>query len=73
MKKKTYKTLAGLLRANGAQQFTMSDFLSGEIYNAGMANMSNSSLPTALCVSCLTASVKRWAVRKESTTRYSTT
>lgn len=32
MKKKTYKTLAGLLRANGAQQFTMSDFLSGEIY-----------------------------------------
>lgn len=32
MKKKTYKTLAGLLGANGAQQFTMSDFLSGEIY-----------------------------------------
>lgn len=32
MKKKTYKTLAGLLRANGAQQFTMNDFLSGEIY-----------------------------------------
>lgn len=32
MKKKTYKTLAGLLRANGEQQFTMSDFLSGEIY-----------------------------------------
>lgn len=32
MKKKTYKTLAGLLRANGAQQFTTSDFLSGEIY-----------------------------------------
>lgn len=33
MKKKTYKTLVGLLRANGAQQFTMSDFLSGQIYN----------------------------------------
>lgn len=33
MKKKTYKTLAGLLRANGEQQFTMSDFLSGQIYN----------------------------------------
>ena len=33
MKKKTYKTLAGLLRANGEQQFTMSDFLGGQIYN----------------------------------------
>ena len=33
MKKRTYKTLAGLLRANGAQQFTMNDFLSGQIYN----------------------------------------
>mgnify|MGYP004644691541 FL=1 len=33
MKKRTYKTLAGLLRANGAQQFTMSDFLSGQIYD----------------------------------------
>ena len=33
MKKKTYKTLAGLLRANGEQQFTMSDFLGGRIYN----------------------------------------
>lgn len=33
MKKRTYKTLAGLLRANGAQQFTMSDFLGGQIYN----------------------------------------
>lgn len=33
MKKKTYKTLAGLLRANGEQQFTMSDFLGGQIYD----------------------------------------
>lgn len=33
MKKRTYKTLAGLLRANGAHQFTMSDFLGGQIYN----------------------------------------
>lgn len=33
MKKKTYKTLAGLLRANGERQFTMSDFLGGQIYN----------------------------------------
>ena len=33
MKKRTYKTLAGLLRANGEQQFTMSDFLGGQIYN----------------------------------------
>lgn len=33
MKKRTYKTLAGLLRANGEQQFTMSDFLGGQIYD----------------------------------------
>ena len=33
MKKRTYKTLVGLLRANGEQQFTMSDFLGGQIYN----------------------------------------
>ena len=33
MKKRTYKTLAGLLRANGEQQFTMSNFLGGQIYN----------------------------------------
>lgn len=33
MKKRTYKTLAGLLRAAGAQQFTMSDFLGGQIYD----------------------------------------
>lgn len=33
MKKKTYKTLAGLLRTNGEQQFTMSDFLGGQIYD----------------------------------------
>jgi hypothetical protein len=33
MKKRTYKTLAGLLRANGEQQFTVSDFLGGQIYD----------------------------------------
>lgn len=33
MKKRTYKTLAGLLRANSEQQFTMSDFLGGQIYD----------------------------------------
>lgn len=33
MKKRTYKTLAGLLRANGEQQFAMSDFLGGQIYD----------------------------------------
>ena len=33
MKKRTYKTLAGLLRANGEQQFTMSVFLGGQIYD----------------------------------------
>ena len=33
MKKRTYKTLAGLLRANGEQQFTMSDFLCRQIYD----------------------------------------
>lgn len=33
MKKRTYKTLAGLLRANGEQLFTMSDFLGGQIYD----------------------------------------
>ena len=34
MKKKTYKTLVGLLRAADAGQFTMNDFLSGQIYVA---------------------------------------
>ena len=33
MKKKTYKTLVGLLRAADAGQFTMNDFLSGQIYD----------------------------------------
>lgn len=32
MKKRTYKTLVGLLRAADAGQFTMNDFLSGQIY-----------------------------------------
>lgn len=33
MKKRTYKTLVGLLRAAGEQQFTMYDFLGGQIYD----------------------------------------
>ena len=33
MKKRTYKTLVGLLRAADAGQFTMNDFLSGQIYD----------------------------------------
>ena len=33
MKKRTYKTLVGLLRAADAGEFTMNDFLSGQIYN----------------------------------------
>lgn len=33
MKKRTYKTLAGLLRASGKKQFTMDDFLSGQVYD----------------------------------------
>lgn len=32
MKKRTYKTLAGLLRAYDKKQFTMDDFLSGQVY-----------------------------------------
>lgn len=33
MKKRTYKTLVGLLRASGKKQFTMDDFLSGHVYD----------------------------------------
>lgn len=33
MKKRTYKTLVGLLRAAGEQRFTMYDFLGGQIYD----------------------------------------
>ena len=33
MKKRTYKTLVGLLRAADAGQFTMTDILSGQIYD----------------------------------------
>lgn len=33
MKKRTYKTLVGLLRAADVRQFTMSDFLGGQIYD----------------------------------------
>lgn len=33
MKKRTYKTLVGLLRAADVRQFTMNDFLCGQIYD----------------------------------------
>ena len=34
MRTRKYKTLVGMLRATGTKQFSLSDFLSGQVYNA---------------------------------------
>ena len=72
MKKRTYKTLAGLLRAYDKKQFTMDDFLSkrkvydrksGEWIDFELTDDALRELSDGFCC----------AARKESTTRYSTT
>jgi hypothetical protein len=73
MKKRTYKTLVGLLRAADAGQFTMNDFLSGQIYDNKHYKWRPFELTDSALRELSDGSVKRWAVRKESTTRYSTT
>ena len=74
MKKRTYKTLAGLLRAYDKKRFTMDDFLSkrkiydrksGEWIDFELTDDALRELSDGFAVHC--------AARKESTTRYSTT
>lgn len=41
MRTRKYKTLVGMLRATGAKQFSLSDFLSGRIYNSNCHEWQN--------------------------------
>lgn len=73
MKKRTYKTLVGLLRAADVRQFTMNDFLCGQIYDNKHYKWRPFELTDSALRELSDGFFKRLAVRKESTTRYSTT